>query len=172
MLSFTVVRAVLATLVFSVLGACVQPSLPPPDEEAPDAMPPAPDAMIDLDCEPRIQSVPSGYHNPGQECLSCHNGQQAGAPIYKIAGTAFQRDGVTPQAGGTIIVIDANNNVVKLATGQNGNFYSSANLTPPYITMTSMCPGDNKPMITNFVDGDCNSCHRSDGTDPGQVKFP
>lgn len=156
----------------ALLGACVQPTLPEQQADAPDAMPPAPDAMLDLDCEPRIQQVPSGYHNPGTECLSCHNGQQAGAPIYRLAGTAYQRDGATPQVGGTIIVIDANGTVVKLPTAQNGNFYTSLNLIPPYITMTSMCPGDNTPMITNFVDGDCNSCHRNDGTDPGLVKFP
>jgi len=155
-----------------LLGACVQPSFPPDQPDAPDAMPPEPDAMIDLDCEPRIAPVPSGYHNPGMECLSCHNGQQLGAPIFKIAGTAFQRDGITPQVGGTIMIIDANGTVVKLPTTQNGNFYSSANLTPPYIAITSMCPGDNTPMIANFVDGDCNSCHTGGGTEPGFVKFP
>ncbi len=162
----------LLTIALALLGACVQPSFPPDQPDVPDAAPPEPDAMIELDCEPRVQAVGSGHHNPGTECLTCHNGQQVGAPIFKIAGTAFQRDGVTPQRGGTIMVIDANNQVVKLVTQTNGNFYSSANLTPPYITLTSMCPGENTPMITNFVDGDCNSCHRSDGTDPGLVKFP
>lgn len=161
----------LLTFALVLIGACVQPSFPPDQPDEPDAAPPAPDAMVDLDCEQRVTSTADGHHNPGQECLTCHNGQQPGAPIYKIAGTAFQRDGVTPQKGGTIIIIDANNQVVKLTTMTNGNFYSSANLTPPYIALTSMCPGENTPMIENFVDGDCNSCH-SGVDDPGRVQFP
>ena len=152
-------------------AACVTPSLPPEegdDEPAPDAAPPQPDA--DLDCEPQIQTVGTGYHNPGTACLDCHQGQQAGAPFFTIGGTVYKdAAGTLPVKGATVLVIDAENRVVKLPTMLNGNFYTSAQLTPPYITVVSRCP-DNVPMISNFSDGDCNSCH-SGLKNPGRVVF-
>ena len=56
-----------------------------------------------------------------------------------------------------------------LPTQQNGNFYTNAALAPPYIAAVSQCP-DNVQMITNFSDGDCNSCH-SGVAEPGRVFF-
>ncbi|MCA9675248.1 MAG: hypothetical protein H6708_22125 [Kofleriaceae bacterium] len=134
----------------------------PPDATPPDAAP--------GDCVPQVQSVGSGYHNPGQNCLECHNGQAAGAPVFSIGGTAYKSDGVTPLSGSTVILIDAAGTVLHLPTQQNGNFYSQAQLVPPYITAVSRCP-TNAQMIENFRDGDCNSCHS--GVDqPGRITFP
>jgi hypothetical protein len=152
----------------TLAAACVAPELPDVGGDEPDAIPPPPDAR--LDCEPQHATVGSGYHNPGQNCLECHNGQQAGAPIFTLGGTAYaDEDGTIPLVGATVIVIDGDGNVVKLPTQQNGNFYTSAQLSPPYVTAVSQCP-DNVPMITNFSDGDCNSCHGAVGS-PGRVYF-
>jgi hypothetical protein len=163
-------RLAFASLAASFAVACVTPDLPPrtQDDAEPDAQPPPPDAR--LDCEVKHNAVGSGYHNPGTPCLECHNGQQAGAPRFSIGGTVF-RDaaGTIPVVGATVIVIDGNGLVVKLPTQQNGNFYSQAILSPPFVTAVSQCP-DNVPMLSNFVSGDCNSCHRAVG-EPGYVVF-
>ena len=168
-------RLVFVSVSLLAATACIAPELPDLSEE-PDAMPPPvpPDAM--LDCEPRIFNVGDGHHNPGMACLECHNGQQQdlGANIYTLGGTVFQDTaGTIPKVGATVIVIDGDGTVVKLPTQQNGNFYTSAALTPPYNTIVSQCGAEieNVPMIANFVDGDCNSCHSGPATAPGFVVF-
>jgi hypothetical protein len=160
-------RIALATLLIA-FAACVTPELPQPIEEVPDAMPPPPDAPDN--CEPYVASIGSGYHNPGQNCLECHNGQDPAAPIYTLAGTVFKdAAGTIPKTHATVVVFDANGNVVRIPTTANGNFYTSAQLTPPYYTAVSQCP-TTVPMQTNFVDGDCNSCHGATGS-PGRILF-
>jgi hypothetical protein len=158
-------------LVAASAAACVTPELPTPPEpvEQPDAMViPPPDARTD--CEAKHATVGTGYHNPGLECLSCHNGQQAGAPIFTLGGTAYKDlAGTQPLVGATVVVIDGNGTVLKMPTQQNGNFYSSAALQAPYLTFISQCP-DNVQMIANFTDGDCNTCHDGQG-EIGRVVF-
>lgn len=164
-------RLALASLLV-LTCACVTPALPQPGdddvEEQPDAAPPPPDAPEN--CEVKVQNVGTGHHNPGLACLECHNGQEAGAPVFTIGGTVFEdAAGTIPAVGATVIVIDGNGTVVKLPTQRNGNFYTSAQLVPPFVTAVSECP-DTVPMLSNFVDGDCNSCHS--GVDaPGRVLF-
>ncbi len=159
---------VLLGLALALAGACTTPELPDLGGDEPDATPPPPDAR--LDCEPEHASVGSGYHNAGLACLECHNGQEAGAPVFTLGGTAYADEaGTVPLVGATIIVIDGDGNVVKLPTQQNGNFYTQAQLSPPYITAVSQCP-DNIQMVQNFSDGDCNSCHSGTGA-PGRVTF-
>lgn len=158
-------------LASSSMVGCLTPAFPD-IPGAPDAEPPPPpDAM--LDCEVRVFPVGDGHHNPGQNCLECHNGQQQpqGAPIFTFAGTVFKdAAGTIPKTGATVIVIDANGTVAKAVTQANGNFYSSAALVAPYSVGASECPAANVPMIENFSDGDCNSCHT--GADaPGRIIF-
>jgi hypothetical protein len=168
----------LALVSFSLLAlvgvtACIEPELPDLTEE-PDAAPPPPPPDAALDCEPREFQVGTGHHNPGLACLECHNGQDPAAPIYTLAGTVFQDlQGTIPKVGATVIIIDGDGTVVKVPTQQNGNFYTPAGLTPPFNTAVSQCgaPIENLPMITNFVDGDCNSCHSGPATEPGYVVF-
>lgn len=167
-------RLALVSLSLLAATACIAPELPAAEDPPDAAPPPPPDAQ--LDCEPRIFQVGTGHHNPGMPCLDCHNGQQQdlGANIYKLAGTVFQdREGTIPKVGATVIIIDGEGTVVKLPTQQNGNFYTAAQLVPPYNTLVSQCgaPVENLPMITNFVDGDCNSCHSGPATEPGFVVF-
>lgn len=160
----------LAFVSLAFAGACVTPELPDPPAEGPDAAPPidAPPPDAPDGCELRITNVGTGHHNPGTDCLSCHQGQDPLAPYLSIGGTAYKdAEGTEPIAGATVIVIDGNGNVIKLPTMQNGNFYTSVTLTPPFSTGITMCP-DTIPMITNFTDGDCNSCHRATGS-PGRV---
>jgi hypothetical protein len=162
--------ALVSLLLAAGATACTTPGFPDiPDQ--PDAAPPTPDAK--LDCELKVQSVGDGHHNPGQNCLDCHNGQQQaqGAPIFTIGGTLYKdAAGTIPRIGATVIIIDSNGKVVKVPTQQNGNFYSSAQLTAPYSLGVSECPGENKPMISQTPDGDCNSCHTGAGA-PGRILF-
>jgi hypothetical protein len=163
-------RLAAVPLVAIVATACTTPELPDlgDDDVEPDATPLPPDAR--LDCELAHSSGSSGYHNPGTACLDCHNGQQAGAPIFTFAGTVYaDRAGTIPVVDASVIVIDGDGQIVSVKTTRNGNFYTQANLSPPYITAVSRCP-DNVPMVTNFVDGDCNSCHSGAGS-PGRVVF-
>ncbi len=171
----TLIAFALTCTVGGSLVGCIDPfGTPDPIEnpDRPDAGPiidaPPPDA--NLTCEPQVNQVTSGHHNPGTDCLTCHNGQEAGAPIFTFGGTAYKRDGITPLSGATIIVIDAEGLRVKVPTMQNGNFYSATPMVPPYVTGLSQCPST-ATMIENFRDGDCNSCHRDTGS-PGRVRFP
>src|SRR5687768_14120454 len=102
-------------LLITAAPACVtpEPPTPPEPEQQPDPMVlPPPDARTDCEAEPA--TVGTGYHNPGLECLSCHNGQQAGAPIFTIGGTAHSHTaGTLPLVGATVVVIDGNGTVLK-----------------------------------------------------------
>lgn len=166
-------RLTLAATSFAALAAaCVTPPLPDTGGQ-PDAAPPIDAAPPDAPegCELRVQNVGTGYHNPGTACLDCHQGQQPGAPYFSTGGTIYKdAAGTIPKVGATVIVIDGNGVMVKMPTMRNGNFYTSIPLSPPFTTWVSECP-DNVPMISNFVDPDCNSCHRETGQ-PGRVVFP
>jgi hypothetical protein len=145
-----------------LLAGCTTPELP----QSVDAAPVPPDA--ELDCEPLVDGLGTGYHNPGTACLDCHQGQQPSAPFFTLAGTVFKdAAGTLPARGATVIVVDGDGTVIKMPTQLNGNFWSSVPLAPPLTTVLSRCP-DNIPMISNFVDGDCNSCHGGVG-DPGRI---
>jgi hypothetical protein len=160
-------RLVLASLLL-VTAACVTPPLPQPIEEAPDAGVVPPDAPDN--CEPLVANVGGGHHNPGQNCLECHNGQDPAAPVFTLAGTVFKdAAGTIPKTRATVIVYDGDGNVVKMSTQLNGNFYTSAALTPPFFTAISQCPNEEQ-MNENFSDGDCNSCH-SGAAAPGRIIF-
>lgn len=175
MLRLAFVTALAVSASACVLGEQF-PDPPAEEPEPPDASP-APDAFVDPSCEAPVFNAGDGHHNPGTECLGCHNGQTtpeaAGAPIFSMGGTLFaDRAGTIPRKGVTIVILDAVGRRLELVTQANGNFYSNINLTPPYITFASRCPDSNVPMIENFRDGDCNSCHRNDLTkEPGPIVF-
>lgn len=171
-------RTALAFAFALAAAGCVDPfGTPDPIEnpDSPDAGPPidAPTPDANRECVPRVNQVTSGHHNPGTNCLECHNGQQQnlGAPIFTFGGTVYAQDGVTPVVGATVIVVDAEGKDVRVPTMQNGNFWSTEPMVPPYVTGVSRCPSNNATMIENFRDGDCNSCHGATGS-PGRVTFP
>jgi hypothetical protein len=156
-------------LASSSMAGCLTPDFPAIPSN-PDANPPPPvDAM--LDCELRVYPVGDGHHNAGQDCLTCHNGQAQGANVFTFAGTVFKDTaGTIPKTGATVIVIDSAGTVSKAVTQANGNFYSSDPLVAPYSVGISECPPPSIPMVENFSDGSCNSCH-SGAQAPGRVIF-
>lgn len=120
----------------------------------------APAADMASACIKLTSPLTDGHHNAGQACLGCHDGN--GATLFTAAGTLYDAatNGSTI-AGATIELVDAKGTTVRIVTSSNGNFYTSATLTPPFTTRASGCPND-VPM-TAKASGDCNSsgCHTS-----------
>jgi hypothetical protein len=137
------------------------PGVPGPSGDTPDAggdPGPAADATQEA-CEPVAAVIPAGHHNPGQNCLTCHDGNTADAPLWTLAGTLYtSAAGATALPGGTIIATDAAGSEIKIISGDNGNFYTSQTVVFPVTIVASRCP-DTRPMISPQQVGDCNSCH-------------
>lgn len=103
---------------------------------------------------------PTGEHNAGRDCLSCHNGSGE-APHFVFAGTVYNGSG-SPVAGAEIRVEDSAGNFVSVYSATNGNFYQRA-------SGTFAAPGHagarnsstTNLMISNVTNGGCNSCHCS-----------
>jgi hypothetical protein len=120
---------------------------------SPDAAPAA------SNCIPASAVIPDGHHNPGQDCLTCHQGQAQGAPLFNAAGTLYtDGQGTSPIAGATIVITDANNQQIKVVSSNNGNFYTGKTIAFPITVRASDCPAD-ATMPTQPQVGDCNSCH-------------
>ncbi|HJZ85087.1 MAG TPA: hypothetical protein VKN99_07935 [Polyangia bacterium] len=168
----------LAGLGLALAGACSfspdpyspRPRAPADADEIEAALPPdaAPDAM----CDPIANTNDSGHHNSGADCMSCHNGNTAGAPKWFVAGTIYTSAiGGTPIAGATIHVRDANGQQLTLVSALNGNFYTSLSVVYPLTVSASACPNAAPMLATVAAPGGCNSCHLSGGT-PGRVRLP
>lgn len=122
------------------------------------------------ECENQLADVadtghhPEGYDfqqgNKGCITANCHDGSSAG-PTYTVAGSVYTKQVAEgdPVAGVFIYVTDANDKVVKMTTAQNGFFYTTEPVVPPFATFVSGCP-QLLPMI-GFADGNCNraGCH-------------
>lgn len=105
------------------------------------------------------QSGPSGHHNVGKDCLSCHDGS-GGAPEFTFAGTLYDASG-NAVAGAEVRVVDGAGNAVSVYTASDGNFYQfgTAFAAPGHAgardaTTTNL-------MVSAVTKGGCNSCHCS-----------
>lgn len=103
---------------------------------------------------------PSGEHNAGRDCLSCHDGSGE-APHFVFAGTLYNGSG-SPVAGAEIRVVDGNGNAVSVYSASNGNFYQRASgnfVTPGHAGVRNATTTN--LMVSNVTNGGCNSCHCS-----------
>jgi hypothetical protein len=68
-----------------------------------------------------------GHHNPGQDCLGCHDGNHTGqgAPKFLFAGTAYDSTGATAVAHAQVAVKDSTA-LYATYSGTNGNFWKAA----------------------------------------------
>lgn len=166
--------ALIALAAYAGLSACIigsNEALPPkPDAKIVDAKPPAdapPDAFI---CEPPINNVGNGHHLPGENCLACHDGNSAnGAPKFTVAGTLYNGpSGAAPVPNTAVVVIDSTGRRIVMPTQQNGNFYTSAELTFPVTTLASQCP--KTKTMQGGATGNCNArgCHAA-GDPSGRI---
>ena len=96
---------------------------------------------------------------PGQDCLDCHSGGDAGT--WTFAGTVFTAEDAATSAGVqgvTVTVTDANGKRITVRSNQAGNFYSAEKLTPPLRASLSR-GGRVETMEDTFEYGGCNACH-------------
>ncbi|MFH1437335.1 MAG: hypothetical protein ABIJ56_16640 [Pseudomonadota bacterium] len=118
-------------------------------------------------CEPEQTSPGSGYHHPGDDCAPCH-ASMSGEKKWKVSGTLYaSAAGEEPAAGVTIVFRDADGNVFRLITHDNGNFYTSDPVAFPITPRASRCP-DNAQMPNPTSAGNCNNCHY----DGQRIYFP
>jgi hypothetical protein len=134
-----------------------------------------PDMAIanDPNCIAAATPTIDGHHNAGLACLTCHDGNTAGANKFSAAGTVYdiQQSPPVPVTGATIELIDANGTkvtVVTASTGAPGNFWTDTPLVFPVTVRGSKCPFD-RPMPTKLAagatiaqgDGNCSraGCH-------------
>jgi hypothetical protein len=111
-------------------------------------------------CIPAVGNPPDGHHNPGANCLLCHDSRQMLPSLrWTVAGTLF--DGLsstTPTVGATIELIDADGQVITIPTATNGNFWTTTRVRFPLQVRASKCPS-NQVMGTQTFDSSCNGCH-------------
>jgi hypothetical protein len=110
-------------------------------------------------CVNGTTATDSGHHNAGFPCLDCHT--LLGAPRFSVAGTLYDAlAGGNPVAGATIEIIDATQNVVRLTSEQNGNFWTPVPLVFPLYVRATSCP-TSTAMPTPVMAGNCNmmGCH-------------
>jgi hypothetical protein len=116
----------------------------------------------DLDCVPKSAALGDGHHNPGLNCMTCHDGNTAGAPKYFVAGTLYDSvAGTNPVAGATIQITQGAMKV-NLQSQENGNFFTETPVTFPFQTRATGSP-TRTPMISavTATGGSCNqaACH-------------
>jgi hypothetical protein len=109
-------------------------------------------------CINGVASPGDGHHNPGQDCLGCHQNLVA-TKKWTVAGTLFASlSSSTPLRGATLEVIDANGAVLRLPTYDNGNFYTATPVAFPVTVRASNCPAG-VSMVGAATQGSCNTCH-------------
>ena len=80
-----------------------------------------------------------------------------------VAGTLYSAaTGGTAVSGATIEVVDSKGKTLKLATANNGNFYTTTAVSFPIKVRASKCPA-NMAMTGAVSQGSCNAggCHTS-----------
>jgi hypothetical protein len=113
--------------------------------------------------------------NPGLACLGCH-AQRAGA-TFAFAGTVFARSTESDLCFGepeaTIVIAGADGRTIELMPSEAGNFYSKLPVGLPF-TAAVLVGGKVSVMSTPQISGDCNGCHRPQGSNgaPGRIVVP
>ena len=111
---------------------------------------------------------------PGQDCLSCHNGQTA--PQWTVAGTVFSDPNAPVEAGmpdAQVIITDSTQHTLTLLTNSVGNFYTAEVLAFP-LTVKIQRGTWLMEMQSQPGQGSCNTCHsigNGNGA-PGRLFIP
>jgi hypothetical protein len=119
-------------------------------------------------CVNKTTPLTDGHHNPGLNCMNCHNNANPAISQFTVAGTLYDAvTGGAAVAGATVEITDAAGKVLTIISSANGNFYSEQALTFPVHARATACPADLHMVATAAV-GACNSCH----TAANQVHVP
>lgn len=114
--------------------------------------------------------------NPGEACVACHARERVNE-IFSAAGTVYtdlHADMLClGSAKGTVEIIDKNGAVTTLSVNSSGNFATFAPIAKPYTARVKV-GSKVRTMSTPQVNGDCNSCHTTQGTEgaPGRIIWP
>ena len=99
-------------------------------------------------------NVIAGEHNPGQDCLSCHE-------QFKLGGTVFtDSEGTSTMPGVSLQLIDVNGGAV-LLSNDAGNVASSD--VPDGSYLVQLGDISSKTWHTLPGQGSCNTCHEPGG---------
>lgn len=114
-------------------------------------------------------------HNAGENCRSCHHPDGPGEVCWNIGGTIYDQQGTGSVVGAEVRLFggpEGSGGVkYQLQSDQNGNVYTSANLTfgaglfPAVINAS----GDTVFMSGAVSDGACNRCH---GQSTDRIELP
>lgn len=121
---------------------------------------------------PFMSQVPSGGHNPGKACFTCHTSSCTGGgdcgPELVFGGTLYDGSGAAV-VGAEVRFVDANGNGTSVYTASSGDFWlrgSSAFAAPAHVGArnatavqdmhTALQATTQGPAVTG---GDCNACH-------------
>lgn len=113
---------------------------------------------------------------PGASCLGCHTDGNMPthlaphSPLFTAAGTVFDAPwGDGGVADVEIRLTDSNGKVVRMTSGEAGNFYTDQAIAYP-ATAELEYAGVTKTMSVPVTkDGDCNACHQCDGEPGGKL---
>jgi hypothetical protein len=111
-----------------------------------------------------LPDVPSGQHNPGRSCMSCHTATGP-APYWYFAGTIYAANGLTAAPNVQVGVSDGSN-LYTAYSAMNGNFYlrTVANINWANAQVHIRNANGEKIMTGAIPSPDCNSCHTGTGT--------
>jgi len=120
--------------------------------------------------------------NPGRSCVKCHleTNDELHAPFYKVAGTVMhalhEADDCRGAAQMTIILTDADGKDWVMTGNSAGNFWlpPESAVAMPYEARIVDQFGNERIKQQPVSDGDCASCHTSDGANgaPGRILPP
>jgi len=111
---------------------------------------------------------------PGEDCLGCHDGQQAAR--WYAAGTVFRSATAGADQGveGVVVTLtDSTGRQISLTSNGAGNFYTAEALQGPIFAKVGL--NGRELMMPLANPGACNSCHTSpspQGGAPGRIYAP
>jgi hypothetical protein len=110
---------------------------------------------------------------PGQDCMSCHAGQQM---PWTVAGTVYDAYDADENAGleaAVVTVKDAEGRTLHLRSNPAGNFFTAEPLVFP-VEVEVLKDGRRFAMGMPAPHGACNACHTAEGEGgaPGRVAVP
>jgi hypothetical protein len=110
-------------------------------------------------CDPQVPSdqLGNGEHNPGQDCMNgCHDHG------FTFAGTVFtSATSSTPFTGATVVVVDADNQIVSAQSQLNGNFFSTIAVKFPLTVLATSCPTVDHMTATVAGSGSAVGCNQT-----------